>query len=438
MLKIVLYEYLQGRTSPSRWHRDVSLHDALKWLGRGITPSRTAWYNFRDRADKFIHQLNDDLVSTLVQEGLVKTEDAAQDGTTIRSNASRHQTFNKTRLLKRRDQLKSAIEADSESEPLMKPPKWLPKTPSGRLQLLQRMDVAMEVLEQRLLDNAKKTKENQRLEKNIVVSLTDPLAPFARDKEKTFCFLYTTQMMVCRNSKITLGYTIAPENTDVGTIAPMIDKVQRLLGGSLKRVLVDAGYTSLLDLMDCSQRNVELIGPVGSNSFTASKQQGKKEQRFDKSKFKWLQDEQQYQCPQGHKMAYDSKEKIKRHCDRTITALRYRCPAEHCTACHVKSKCTTSPKGRTVRRLEREDLLEAQRAKMEDSEIRSLYRERGQIIERTYADAKQHRNARRFNGRGLARSRAETGLLVMAQNILSTARLRLLKEKQRNNVIQQE
>ena len=437
MLKIVLYEYLQGRTSPSQWHRDVRLHDALKWLGRGITPSRTAWYNFRDRADKFIHQLNDDLVGMLVQERLVKTEDAAQDGTTIRSNASRHQAFNKSTLLKRHDQLKLAIEA-YDDEPILKPPKWLPKTPDGRLELLQRMDVAMEVLEQRLLINAKKTKENRRLEKNIVVSLTDPLAPFARDKEKTFCFLYTTQMMVCRSSKIILGYTVAAENTDVGTIAPMIDKVQPLLGGSLKRVLVDAAYTSLLDLMDCAERNVELIGPVGSNSFTASKQQGKTKQRFTKSDFQWLQDEQQYQCPQGYKLTYDSKERIKRHNNRTITTLRYRCPAEHCATCPLKSKCTTSPKGRTVRRFEREDLLEAQRAKMEASEIKSLYRERGQIIERTYADAKQHRNARRFNGRGIARCRAETGLLVMAQNILTTARLRMLKGKQRNNETQQE
>ena len=428
MLKIVLYEHLQGRTSPSQWHRDASLHDVLKWLGRGITPSRTAWYNFRDRADKFIHELNDNHVRELVEEGLVQTKDAAQDGTTIRSNASRHQAFNQTTLLKRQEQLKLAIEADGETTTS---PKWVPATPAGRLELKQRMEIAMEVLEQRLQENAEKLVRNQRLEKNIVVSLTDPLAPFARDKEKTFCFLYTTQMMVCRHSRITLGYDVNASNTDVGTIGPMIDKVQNLLGGSLKRVLVDAAYTSLLDLMDAAERNVQLIGPVGSNSFTASKQQSKADSRLTKSDFKWLEDEQCYQCPQGHKLTCDSKENVKRHNDRTLLQFRYRCPAIHCAACPLKSKCTTSPKGRTVRRFDREDLLDAQREEMNDAQTKSLYRERGQIIERTYADAKEHRNARRFNGRGLPRARAEVGLLVMAQNILTTDQLRRSKENQK-------
>ena len=428
MLKIVLYEYLQGRTSPSQWHRDASLHDALKWLGRGIIPSRTAWYNFRDRADKFIHELNDNHVRELVEEGLVQTEDAAQDGTTIRSNASRHQAFNQATLLKRQEQLELAIEVDGKNKTS---PKWVPKTPNGRLALKQRMEIAAAVLERRLQENAEKLARSRRLEKNIVVSLTDPLAPFARDKEKTFCFLYTTQMMVCRHSKITLGYTVDASNTDVGTIAPMIDKVQSLLGGSLKRVMVDAAYTSLLDLMDCAERNVELIGPVGSNSFTASKQQSKPNPRLTKSDFNWLDDEQCYQCPQGHKMTRDSKDNIKRHNDRTLVQFRYRCPAEHCAACPLRSKCTTSLKGRTVRRFEQEDLLDAQREKMDEAEIKSLYRERGQIIERVYADAKEHRNARRFNGCGLPRARAEVGLLVMAQNILTTDQIRRSKENQK-------
>ena len=183
--------------------------------------------------------------------------------------------------------------------------------------------------------------------------------------------------------------------------------------------------------MDCAERNVELIGPVGSNSFTASKQQSKPNPRLTKSDFNWLDDEQCYQCPQGHKMTRDSKDNIKRHNDRTLVQFRYRCPAGHCAACPLRSKCTTSLKGRTVRRFEQEDLLDAQREKMDDAEIKSLYRERGQIIERIYADAKEHRNARRFNGCGLPRARAEVGLLVLAQNILTTDQIRRSKENQK-------
>lgn len=50
MLGIVLYEYLKGQLSPAKWFHDQNEGlIALKRLGLGITPSRTAWYDFRDR-----------------------------------------------------------------------------------------------------------------------------------------------------------------------------------------------------------------------------------------------------------------------------------------------------------------------------------------------------------------------------------------------------
>lgn len=426
MLKIVLFEYLEGRTSPAQWFRDAKDHDALKWLGRGIQPSRAAWYNFRDRMDKVIHELNDDIIRGAVHEGLASPENAAQDGTTFRSNASRHQTFNQETLEKRKAQLDVAIEADQLQSPAPEPqPKWMPPTPNGRLDLQARMEIAQGHLGARLLANQEKRKDERRLEKNIVVSLTDPVAPFARDKEKTFCFLYTTQFIVDEDSLLVLKYSVAAENTDVGTLAPMIDAVQPLIGGTLKRISVDAGYTSLLDLMDCRDRNIELLGPVQSNSFTASKPQAPGSRRISKENFVWLEDEQTYQCPQGHKLQYEFRERIKRHGGRYVINHRYRCPPEVCMGCPLRDACTKNPaSGRTVRRLEGQELIDQQREKMKHADIKAAYNKRGQTIERAFADAKRNRSFGRFHGRGLSRSRAEVGLLVMAQNILTLDRLR--------------
>jgi hypothetical protein len=46
------------------------------------------------------------------------------------------------------------------------------------------------------------------------------------------------------------------------------------------------------------------------------------------------------------------------------------------------------------------------------------------VIERYFGDAKEHRNLRRLHGNGLARAKAEVGLLVLAQTALMLARLR--------------
>ncbi len=57
-------------------------------------------------------------------------------------------------------------------------------------------------------------------------------------------------------------------------------------------------------------------------------------------------------------------------------------------------------------------------------ENQSRYRLRGQTVELAYADSKGNRRLQRFHGRGLARARTETGLMVVAQSLL-----RLEKER---------
>ncbi len=426
MLKMALFEYLQGRTSPAQWHRDAQEHEALKWLGRGIQPARSVWYNFRDRMDRVIHDLNDDIIRDAVGEGLAAPTDAAQDGTTFRSNASRHQAFNQETLPKRKAKVDAAVQADQhQSSPPEPLPKWMPKTAVGRLELQTRMETAGQQLDVKLQENRRKPKSKRRQEKHIVVSLTDPQAPFARDKEKTFCFLYTTQFLVDADSLLVLNYSVAAENTDVGTLAPMIDHTQTVIGGTLRRISVDAGYTSLLDLIDCRDRNIDLLGPVQSNSFTAQKQAKKDSSRISNKDFVWLADEQTFQCPQGHQLVHEFREKLHRHAGRYVISHRYRCPPEFCLACPLRNRCATNPAtGRTVKRLEGQELLDSQQEKMQREEVKAVYRRRGQTVERPFADAKRNRSFARFHGRGLARGRAEVGLLVMAQNLLTIHRLR--------------
>ena len=67
---------------------------------------------------------------------------------------------------------------------------------------------------------------------------------------------------------------------------------------------------------------------------------------------------------------------------------------------------------------------------MKTERAKKFYRTRGQVIERAFADTKQHRKGRRFHGRGLQRAKAEVGLLVLAQNVLTILRLRKKRENE--------
>jgi len=159
MLKMVLFEYLQGRLSPAQWYRDAKEHDAMRWLGRGIEPSRTAWYRFRDRMTDVVKQLHQDLIQRAVDQDFIAAQVGVQDGTTIAACASRHRVVNQPTLVKRRAFLEQAIESDRLGNPLAEDAvKWMPATPGGREELAERMPQAATVVTQRLEENARKSK----------------------------------------------------------------------------------------------------------------------------------------------------------------------------------------------------------------------------------------------------------------------------------------
>ena len=75
--------------------------------------------------------------------------------------------------------------------------------------------------------------------------------------------------------------------------------------------------------------------------------------------------------------------------------------------------------------------------RMQTEEAKSLYKQRGQTIERVFADFKEHRNLRRFRGRGLTRARTQMGLTVIGHNLRIIAKLRQRKKREAENPIDQ-
>ena len=75
--------------------------------------------------------------------------------------------------------------------------------------------------------------------------------------------------------------------------------------------------------------------------------------------------------------------------DNQVVQHRYHCPAEHCRSCPLRQRCVRNPdKGRTVKRLEGEELIEAHKEWMKTEEAKAANRLRGSVIERCFGDAK--------------------------------------------------
>lgn len=422
MLKMVLYQYLKKRSSPAQWFEDTKLNKAMRWLGRGYQPARRTWYDFRDRVGDVMDQLNEQLITRATDQDHLDPTIGVLDGTSFAACASRHRMVNQATVEKRRQILLKAIDGDLTSDDEI--PKWVPQTPIGRLDLAKRIDKATEILIQRIEQNAAKPSEKRKDPSKIVVSLSDPEAPLGRDKLKVFRPLYTVQYMIEPNSNLVLSYCCEASVTDAGTLAPMIDLTQSIIGGSLRTVIADAAYCTILDLQDCLDRNIELLAPVQSNSFTDKTKSRAGGRPNNRQEFIWNDEEKSYHCPAGHALDYKSKQSKARQGGRSIVERRYHCSASHCQGCPLSEGCVSNPsRGRTIKRLEGQELLDAQREKMDAEEVQRRYQIRGQSVERGFADAKGNRRFDRFHGRGLRRARTETGLLVLAQNLLILDRL---------------
>lgn len=421
LLKMALYQSLKGHHSPAIWHEEAKLNEAMQWLGRGYQPGRRTWYEFRDRMGKVVEQLHEQVVQLAVAQGLVDATVGAQDGTFIAACASRHRMVNREQLRKRQELLASVIVSSvDQAEGL---PKWVPATEWGRLDLAERMRAAKEILEQRIAENAGKSGDRRKDPEKILVSLTDPIAPMGRDKLKVYRPLYTVQVVVEPGSHLILSYDCLAAVCDAGTLAPMIDKTQRIVGRRLRTMLADGGYCSILDLRDAVERDIDLLSPPAPNGSSNKRKTVNGEAQIPRDEFCYDAASNTYTCPAGNSMSYKERYRANRSGGRTLYQYRYQASASDCQACSLAARCLAGGKARTIRRMEGEELMEAQRIKMARDDVKAQYAQRGQTVERIFGDAKGNRGHTRFHGRGLSRARTETGLLILAQNLQTFDRL---------------
>src|SRR4029450_12406774 len=146
MLAIVLFELRRGRRKPSQWFHDTYENCALWWLGYGIRPSRSCWYEFRERTAAFVDAMNAHVLHQAVDEDLTRGERGALDASPLAANASRRRLLNAERLQQRLYQLQAARQDDAQGDTPAEVPAWRAKTPRSRTAQHERYRQAQEHL----------------------------------------------------------------------------------------------------------------------------------------------------------------------------------------------------------------------------------------------------------------------------------------------------
>lgn len=427
MLRLVMYERQSGKPSPADWFRDTRENDAVKWLTFGLQPSRAACYEFRDRIAPFLDSCNEQVLGEAVEAGLTAAARGAMDGTALAACASRYTLVRDKTLQRREGELDEAIANDERGAPPAETPRWMARFPETRLQQRKRYQRARERMDELQQQNRRRRASKRQDPKKIVVSTSDPDAGLGRDKLNVFRPLYNAVLLEDLDSPLILGYAVFNRPGDSGTLEPLLERTTQLTGRKPEVLLADSTFTAVSDLLVCETHGITLYAPPGENDYSEQNQRRPGTNQFtglSKTEFAWLEDQQTYRCPEGHALQLERRQQVPRANGQSVGSRLFRCPAEHCRMCPRREACTANPEaGRSVSRLDNEELLEALRERMRTDDAKALYRKRASHVELRFADLKEHRKLRRLTSRTLPRANAEVAAAVLTHNLLTVHRM---------------
>jgi hypothetical protein len=131
---------------------------------------------------------------------------------------------------------------------------------------------------------------------------------------------------------------------------------------------------------------------------------------FGRDRFVYEAERDLYHCPSGQELRFRKH----KHTERTRV---YQAPAAACNACALQAQCTTSAKGRQLKRSVDEVYLDRVRGYHATAPYAKAMRKRKVWVEPLFAEAKDWHGLRRFRLRGLEKVNGEALLIAAGQNL---------------------
>jgi hypothetical protein len=235
----------------------------------------------------------------------------------------------------------------------------------------------------------------QELKEEESFNTTDPECTRIK-KGKNFYVGFNFQSVVDKEQGLILSTDVVSENNDLNQFASQINKANQILGKKCKTAVADCGYASTDQLEKIDKQGIKVIVP-------SQRQVSRKEPSlFAKERFTYKYD--YYLCPKGHKLIpyrlNKENNRVYKIKDKKI-----------CLSCPHYGICTTSPTGRTISRLLKEEVRQKLEAQYEEPSSQEIYKLRKQKVELPFGHIKYNLKFDSFLLRGLKGVKAEASII---------------------------
>lgn len=396
LLRLYIYGYLNRIRSSRMLEREAQSNVEVMWLMGKLTPDFKTIADFRkDNAEAMKGVCRQFTVLCRDLE-LFGGELLGIDGSKFRAVNSKKHNFNEKKLndlmskIDRRvrdymEELDRADQLEAETRPAISK---------------EDLKAKIEELKKRQQKYGKYLQELKRSgEKEIsVIDCESRLMP----SQQGLNVCYNVQTAVDSKHKLIVEHEVVNANCDQNQLSSIAIAAKEALGVQQVEVVADKGYYNGQEVKKCEQAGI--IAYVAKPQTVTSSKQG----LFGKEQFVYDEKTDTYGCPVGQQLSY------RYTTDKTGQKMRiYRSPA--CKECGSKPQCTRSAKGRTIKRLENERVLERmhERLRAHPQKIRL----RGSLCEHPFGTLKRGMNAGFFLMKGLRKVRAEMSLSILAYNL---------------------
>jgi hypothetical protein len=312
--------------------------------------------------------------------------------------------------------------------------------PDELAQVDQRRQRVQAALEQaRAADEARRRQGINPQKNPARVPTTDPDSRVMPNKEGGYAPNYTPVATTDGERGFIVDCDVLSEVNEGSAALPSVDRIEETFGQRPERFLTDAGNNSGQIMAGMEERNVEFYAPAkssqpqpGNPAWRENPQAPIPESQWpelprndhgqlDKSCFAYVASEDQYYCPQGHAMPFETTKPDKRG-GEVIQKRTYRC--SDCAGCPLAAACL-SPKskhGRTITRDTYDEVRERTAARMSSESSRQIYNQRPRIAETTFGILKSVMGLRQFLLRGLEKVTTEWLWAATAFNLMKLSR----------------
>ena len=396
LLKLYLYGYLNRIRTSRLLERECERNVEVMWLLRGLKPCFRTIAGFRSANHEGLKNLFRYFVQIMKNWNLVAGETIAIDSSKFRAVNSKKNNFNPRKIERQLNYIENKIE------------EYLVELTIADEQEQDKTEITQNILNQ-LSRQEKYLEIKQKLEESgeDQISTTDPDARSMILHGSVIEVAYNVQTAVDDKNKLIVHFDVTKDN-DRKALHGVALETKQILGKDEITVLADKGYHNAEQLHACKEDNILTYVAVPEiprkNEIPTENYYG--------DKFIYVEEKDQYICPQEKVLTTNGNRYQKKY-KRYVTEIK-QYKTEACSACPVRSQCTTNPRGRILERSEYAKAMEENGNRIKYDLKKYLLRQ--QIVEHPFGTIKRQWSMDHILLKGLKKNSGEFGLIYFTYN----------------------